>query len=140
MWVACVEVYCYSGNRLISPKGSLEQGGGVVVMMGLEGRHGGQSGVSSNVPSSLVPLAIVCGWTVGPGALGWRPGGERAEGALVGVEVGGVRCGYWRRPAPAAVLAALEDAEPIFVGVWLGVCGFCLVVFEIEGLGCGLIP
>lgn len=34
--------------------------------------------------------------------------------------VGGVRCGYLRRAAPAAVLAALEDEEPIFGGgvVW----------------------
>lgn len=78
------------------------------------------AGVSGDVLSSLVPLAVVCGWTVGPGALGWRPAGGRAEGALVGVEVGGVRCGYWRLAAPAAVLAALEDEEPIFDGgVWV---------------------
>ena len=80
----------------------------------------GGSGGQSGKPSSLVPLAVGCGCTVGPGPLDGRPAGGWFEGALVRVEVGGTRCGYWRRAAPAAVLAAFEDEEPM-LGIYLDV-------------------
>ncbi len=39
-----------------------------------------------SIHSSLLPLACDCGWTVGPGAVGWPAGGGAAEGALVVTE------------------------------------------------------
>lgn len=53
----------------------------------------------------------------------------------MGVEVGGTRCGYWRRAAPAADLAALEDEEPIyFESGWR-----VLLELKVEVSGCELI-
>ena len=95
--------------------------------------YGEQGQVNSNVPSSLVPRAVDCGCTVGPDALGCRPGGGRAEGALVGLEVGGTRCGYCRRAAPVAVLVTLEDEEPIPSGVFLCVWVRLGCITAIEG-------
>lgn len=67
------------------------------------------------LPSSRVPLACDRGCTVGPGAPDWPPGGGRAEGALVdgACDVGDTLCGYCLRAAPAAVLAALDDDDPM---------------------------
>lgn len=56
----------------------------------------------------------------------------------MGLEVGGTRSGYWRRAAPAAVLAALEDEEPIPSGCSC-VCGLgwvALLGLRLKVRGC----
>lgn len=52
-----------------------------------------------------------CGLTALGGAVVWEPGAFDVEEALLSIEAVD---GYWRRPAaPAALLATLEDKEPM---------------------------
>lgn len=62
------------------------------------------------IHSSRVSLALGCECTVGPGAECESPGGAPEGGWFVADET---CCGYFRLAAGAAVLAALEDEEPM---------------------------